>query len=317
MGSEARLVVGSPEAAATGRAFLERFEAALSRFRPDSELCRLNADPRAEVPASPLLRAAVGAGLWAAERTGGLVDPTLTGALEVAGYTDSRRAPELTLAEALAVAPPRAPARPHPAAPWRAVTAGTTIARPPGLRLDTGGAGKGLAADLLAARLATGDPRAEMASGGYRCLGAGPRWAVDCGGDLRVSAPPGEPFAVRVRHPLTGETAHELSLAGGAVATSGIDVRLWLRADGTPAHHLLDPATGRPAWTGLIGATALAPTALEAEALAKAALLSGPAGAARWLSRHGGLAIAEDGGVQRFGSLRPVVRIRVPKELIA
>jgi thiamine biosynthesis lipoprotein len=287
MGSDARLVVASHAVAAECRAFLEDFEAALSRFRPGSELCRLNADPRGTVPASPLLRAVVRAGLWAAARTGGLVDPTLAGELEAAGYARSRRAPELPLAEALAAAPPRVPASPHPDARWRAVRVGDdAVTRPPGVRFDSGGTGKGLAVDLLAARLEG-------------------RWAIDCGGDLRVSGP----FCIDARHPLTGEAMHELTLTGGAVATSGIDRRLWRG----PAHHLLDPSTGKPAWTGLIGATALAPTALEAEALAKAALLSGPAGAARWLSAHGGLAVHDDGGVEHFGPLRPrpARRVRV------
>ena len=76
------------------------------------------------------------------------------------------------------------------------------------------------------------------------------------------------------RSPAT--SIHTLHVEDGAVATSGIDMRLWRAPDGTPRHHLLDPSTGAPAWTGLISVTALAPTALEAEALAKAALLSGP-----------------------------------------
>jgi hypothetical protein len=93
----------APErAAADCRAFLERFEATLSRFRPDSELCTLNAHPSATVPVSPLLRVAVAAGLWAAARTHGLVDPTLVGELEAAGYAASRLGPEHPLAEALA-----------------------------------------------------------------------------------------------------------------------------------------------------------------------------------------------------------------------
>jgi thiamine biosynthesis lipoprotein len=299
MGSEARLIVDTPARAAWARRFLERFEVALSRFRPDSELCRLNADPRDAPEASPLLRAAARAGIWAAERTGGLVDPTLTGALETAGYAGDRRTPELTLAEALALAPDRAPAAPDPATRWCRLQVDEergVVRRPPGLRLDTGGTGKGLAADMLAAWLAPA-----------------PRWAVDCGGDLRVRAPAGAPFAIDVRHPLTGEPIQRLSLSGGAVATSGIDVRLWRRPDGRPAHHLLDPATGEPAWTGLVGATALAPSALEAEALAKAALLSGPGGAGRWLSAHGGLAVRDDGEVVPFGPLSPRRLIRMPK----
>ena len=121
---------------------------------------------------------------------------------------------------------------------------------------------------------------------------------------------PDDPFEVEVRHPLTGETVHTLHLTRGAVATSGLNVRLWRAPDGTPRHHLLDPSTQQPAWTGLIGATALAPTAVEAEALAKAALLSGPRNAKRWLHRHGGLIVHDDGDVERIHP-RPVVRIGV------
>ena len=67
-------------------------------------------------------------------------------------------------------------------------------------------------------------------------------------------------------------------------------------------HHLLDPATGEPAFTGLIAVTALAPTGVEAEALAKTALLSGPAGARDVLARHGGVAFDEAGRMERVGA---------------
>jgi thiamine biosynthesis lipoprotein len=306
MGSQVRIIVGPAvaagelppdRAAALLRDFVGAYEARLSRFRPDSELCALNAGPATEVEASMLLRAAVRAGLWAAERTNGLVDPTLVTEIEAAGYTRSRRAPELPLAEALRGAPPRRPARPAPAQRWRRFAIeGATILRPPGVRFDTGGTGKGLAADLAAARLS-----------GYA------RWAVDCGGDLRVGGAAREPFEIEIEHPLTGERAHVLRLAAGAVATSGLNVRVWRRPGRAPAHHLLDPSTGEPAWTGLVGATALAPTALEAETLAKAALLSGPLGGRRWLERHGGLLVHDDGRVELCGPLRerPVVRLKV------
>ena len=104
----------------------------------------------------------------------------------------------------------------------------------------------------------------------------------------------------------TGET---LRVSDGAVATSGLDRRVWRRPDGSYAHHLLDPATGEPAWTGLIAATALAPTALEAEALAKAALLSGPERARRCWPRTEGSSSTTRARVERVG-LRPAVRIR-------
>ena len=79
----------------------------------------------------------------------------------------------------------------------------------------------------------------------------------------------------------------ELTLTDGAAATSGVTRRGW---------HLIDPGTGRPASTGIVQATALAPTALEAEVRAKAALLAGPATAGDHLP-HGGLLVLADGEV--------------------
>jgi thiamine biosynthesis lipoprotein len=56
-----------------------------------------------------------------------------------------------------------------------------------------------------------------------------------------------------------------------------------------------DPRTGRPAFTGIVQATALAPTGLEAEVRANAARLAGPANCARYLP-HGGAVLRDDGG---------------------
>jgi thiamine biosynthesis lipoprotein len=271
---------------------LAEIERRLSRFDPGSDLSRLNADPRACVPAGALLRAALAAALRAASLTGGLVDPTLLGALRSAGYRESRAHTEpSSLERGLACAPPRRPARPHPAEQWRAVEVddgARAIRRPPGLELDLGGSAKGWAADLIAARLERHG----------RC-------AVDCGGDVRVMAGRGAPWEVRVRHPLTGGVAHTLRVRAGGVATSGIDARVWELPEGGFAHHLIDPATGTPAWTGLVAATALAPTALEAEALAKAALLSGPAAGRSLLeARHGGVLVLDDGSVESVGLMR-------------
>jgi FAD:protein FMN transferase len=284
MGTVARVVRetdGDVDVAAT---FAE-IERRLSRFDPSSDLCRLNDDPRACVPTASLLRAAVGAALRAADLSGGLVDPTVLDALRRVGYRAShahlRASP---LFRALESAPPRRPAGPDPAARWRSVEiddAAGVIRRPPGLELDLSGSTKGWAADVLGTRLERHG----------RC-------AVDCGGDLRVASGRGPPWEVRVRHPLTGDIAHALKIRAGGVATSGIDARLWEGPDHQFAHHLIDPATSAPAWTGLIAVTALAPTALEAEALAKAALLSGPAAGRRLLlAHHGGVLVEDDGAV--------------------
>ena len=292
MGSRVRIVAEAPlsvsdagpdAALAAARAWTEDFARRLSRFLESSELSRMNADPRPVAPASALLRAAVGAGLWAAQRTGGLVDPTLVGALESAGYRASRAGvPAVPLAEALAAAPPRRPARPDPAARWRTVRVldeQGSVARPPGVRFDTGGTGKGLAADALLTRLA-----------GYG------RVAVDCGGDVRVGGPlaAAQPFQVDVQHPLGGEVVMSLQVGAGAVATSGIDVNVWRRADGTFAHHLLDPSTGEPRGPVWWEHGARADDARGRDTRQGGAAVGRPR-ARRRPAEHGGVIFGEDG----------------------
>jgi thiamine biosynthesis lipoprotein len=227
------------------------------------------------------MRRVVEAAVRAAQDTGGLVDPTLSEEIEQAGYASHFDGDGIALAQALALAPARRPARGRDdlAATWRQISVDRvagTVTRPPGLRLDPGGIAKGVFADELVTRLAT--------------LAA---VVIDCGGDLRLggSRPVARP--VPVESPFDDAVLHTYELADGGVATSGIGRRSWLH-DGLPAHHLLDPATGRPAFTGLVQVTALAPTASEAEGLSKAALLSGPEAAPGWL-RHGGVLVFDDG----------------------
>lgn len=302
-------VWGGDEAGARRR--LEAWHRRFSRFEPGSELSRLNRDPRELVPISADMARLLTVIHDAATATGGLVDGTLLHAIEAAGYRTDL-GPPVPLDVALALAPPRAPARPRPERPTfavlraprgtaaaradrvppAAVPAGRTspgralvgpaldaggradepaffVRRPPGLAFDSGGLAKGLFADLLA----------ESADGPF---------AVDCGGDLRFR---GRRRTLEVTDPFGGPGLHVFEVHDGAVATSGIGKRSWLDAAARPAHHLLDPATGRPAFTGVVQATALAPTAVEAEWRAKAALLSADPS---WLV-HGGLVVRDDG----------------------
>jgi FAD:protein FMN transferase len=298
MGSDVRLLIGQRllpsappplEAADRERAFVWEFSDRLSRFRRDSDLSVLNRGSR-EPRAAPLLRAAVSAGLWAAQRSGGLVDPTLVHELEQSGYDRSLDGVEpASLEQALAEAPPRRAARPHPSARWRRVVVDDqagTIARPQGVRIDTGGTGKGLCADAVAIRLA-----------GYT------RFVVDCGGDIAVGGVGAqlEPYEIDVEHPLTRSSIGSISVTRGGIATSGLNVRIWRRADGGHAHHLLDPSTGSPVWSGVIGATALGASALEAETLSKMALLLGPEGARHVLAEHGGVIFHDSGEYEVIG----------------
>jgi thiamine biosynthesis lipoprotein len=240
----------------------------LTRFDPDSELCRLNADPREEVPASPLVRRLARAVSYAGHLSGGLVDATCLTAVERAGYRRSLAAG----------APDPAGERSRALRPlWRLVSDDArrhAVRRPAGVRLDSGGLAKGMAADLVAA-----------------ALQGLPAYAVDCGGDVRVGGTARQPRRVDVRDPFGGNSVHRLMRSSGSVATSGITARSW---DG--GHHLIDPRTGAPADTGVVQATAVAPTGLEAEVRAKAALLGGPSHL-----RYGGVMVGADGTVTVVG----------------
>jgi len=279
------------EAADSARRRLLDAHVRLSRFLEDSELTLLNRDPRRVVPASPLLRRLAATVRRAGMLSGGLVDATLLHELEAVGYRDSMEGVEAPSMRPSLEGAPRRPARPHPAQRWREIhvdeTAGT-IARPPGLAIDSGGIAKGLVADLVGAEL-----------GGRRA------YAVDCCGDIRIGGTAGLERPVLVGDPFGGDPIHELSLSAGAIATTGIGRRRWIGPDGEAAHHLLDPCSGEPAFTGIAQATAIAPSGVLAEVHAKAALLSGPAGAAAWLP-YGGVIVDDGGAVELVQAGRPL-----------
>ena len=275
-------------------ALFQRLHRTLTRFDRGSELSALNARAGEEMAASATLLCAVEAALWAARASAGIVDPTILDALEHTGYAGSRDGESpAALADALAAAPARKPAAPRPSSRWRDIALDPsrhTIRLPVDVRLDLGGSAKGLAADLAADLLA-----------GHR------GYAVDAGGDIRIGGTHPAPRAVHIRHPLHDGIAHSFTVTTGAVATSGLQTRVWRTEDGF-AHHLIDPARGAPAWTGVIQASALAPTALEAEMLAKTALLRGPDAGAELLTRHGGALILDDGRLLLAGGLATATR---------
>lgn len=301
-GSRVRVLLGVPLAADAPsaqlaalaiEAMLRRMHAELSRFEPSSRLSRLNRDPATTVRVGRTVAMLVRAGIEASRSSGGLVDAVVVDSLERAGYGRSLLgARPASLRDALAAAPPRRAATAAPTDLWERIAvdlAAGEVTRPPGARIDSGGLAKGLAADLAGARLA-----------GYSSF------AVDCGGDLRIGGTARLPRLVDVEHPLAAGEGLSFEITDGAVATSGLARRIWESEDGY-SHHLIDPGSGRPAWSGIVQATALAATATRAETLAKSALLAGPAGARRLLASRGGVIILDSGRVERIGMPEPEV----------
>jgi thiamine biosynthesis lipoprotein len=247
------------------RLFLE-IDARCSRFRPDSELSRVNAAAgrwqRVSAPFAELLRRA----LDAARATDGLFDPTILPALVAAGY-------DRDFDEVVRRPPPPAPAV-RPAARWRDVRLdGRLLFLPRGAALDFGGIAKGWAVDR-ALEQATALP-----------------WAmVDAGGDLAVRGTPPEPLSIGVADPFDRRRRIALlGVDGGALATSSTIGRSW----GAGRHHVIDPRTWRPSSTPVVQATVWAPTCTEAEILSTWALLLGP----RALREADGILVMDDGAI--------------------
>ncbi len=273
---------------APGERLLELARAASPASCRDSELSRLNADPRERVPVSPLMARLAATAREAAERhRRARRRDAARRARAQAGY-GGELPPRSRSSCALALAP-AAPARgPSPGA--RLARSSTSTRSPRSVAPPAG-------PDARQRRAREGPvrrrPRRELSARTRASPSTAPATCA-IGGAGRPRA------RGRGREPVRRERARTRSRSrAGGVATSGIGRRSWLGADGRPAHHLLDPATGRPAFTGIVQATALAPSAVLAEIHAKAAVLSGPARRRRWLP-WGGVLVLDDGS-HRFG----------------
>ncbi|MCB0895940.1 MAG: FAD:protein FMN transferase [Nocardioides sp.] len=266
---------------------LDDVDRTCSRFRPDSDLSRANAEAGQWVEVDPLLVTAVSAACQAADQTDGLVDPLLGRTLVQLGY-------DRDLAELVEVAEDeQAPVVLWPAdvpGPdrWREIGLDPdgAILVPTGTALDLGSTGKAWAADVVAAAFA-----AELSASAL----------VSIGGDLAVAAADGEPWPIAIStHP--GAPAETIvGLDRGGLATSSTRVRRWARR-GVRLHHLVDPRTGWPAPEVWRTVTATGATCAAANTATTAAVVLGDAAPA-WLAERGVAArlVTADGRVRTTG----------------
>jgi len=272
MGTQVGLWLWHDDEALAGHAlaqaeqFFVHAEAHLSRFKTDSELSLLNRAAGRPWPVSLLLFELVELALAWRDRTGGIFDPTILGALIAHGYDrsfdliargDDRAGP----------APVSRPAQGR----VRLSRAQRRILLPSGVGLDLGGIAKGWAVQQAAHRLGRLGPA-----------------LVDAGGDIAcVGAPPtGSAWLVGIADPHRPEAdLGALTLTDEAVATSSLTGRRW-QYHGQPAHHLIDPRTGAPARTDLASVTVVAPRLPDAEIHAKVALILGTVEGLAYLNKQ-------------------------------
>ena len=263
-GVEASLAVDNPavvaEAEGLVRTVVARIDEACSRFRPDSEVMRLQPVLAEGTQVSPLLAFLVERALDAARWSDGDVDPTLGTYLASLGY--DRDIAEVRLGPAGTGVPAVTGALPGRQTPgWQRVDlTGRRLTVPAALRLDLGATAKAVAADRAAALV-----RDELGCGVMVVLG----------GDLATAGPePDGGWQVLVED-LPGDPWQQVSLrAGQAMATSSTQKRRW-NHDGREMHHILDPRFGLPAEPVWRSVTVAASSCLVANTWSTAGIVRG------------------------------------------
>ncbi|MFZ9483021.1 MAG: FAD:protein FMN transferase [Ilumatobacteraceae bacterium] len=287
MGCTAHLVVhgGNEAMLDEGERRLRELESWWSRFLATSDITRANEQPGVPVEVQPDTLAVVARAVDGWKQTDGRFDITVLPALVHEGYSRSVVTRDLA---------PVVPATRIGTSGWIVVDYGaSTLTVPPGSAIDLGGIGKGFAADVVAEDLL------EMGASGV---------VVNVGGDLRVGGSPSADASwhLGIENPL--DPPHHIAflrVGQGGIATSGTTIRRWKRSDGTTAHHLIDPTTGRTSTTHVLTATVIASDAATAEVFATSVMLMDPRAGVAMLERVGlaGLIVTTDGAVHRTSTL--------------
>lgn len=145
--------------------------------------------------------------------------------------------------------------------------------RCPGTSVNLNSIGKGYALDRMAELMAERGVGDFLMQGGRSSVLA------------RGNGPGAEDWSIGLRHPLRpDERMAELRIRDQALATSGSGTQYFTH-NGQRYGHLLNPHTGLPA-EGVLTATAIAPTAAEADALSTAFYIMGPEETGRYCADH-------------------------------
>lgn len=228
-----------------------RFEQRFSRFLPDSELSTFNRSAGLKMPISAEFAEILKVAKKLSKRTNELFNPFVLPALQRAGYTksfaegytndshDDHSTKQVVTIDMLEIGNG-----------WATIPYGTAI--------DLGGCGKGYLADILANSVPNDWVKGFWLSIGGDIVGEGydashKPWEVSIYGN-------------------TDSKKWYIATSGKrfAVATSGISER-----KGADWHHIIDPATQKPAMSDISTVTVLTKSGVEADVLASCAIILG------------------------------------------
>lgn len=199
-----------------------------------------------------------------AERTGGALEPTLYPVLTAWGFTtDSFRLPVREELDRLL----------ETVDYTRISLQDTALTVPDGMQLDLGAVGKGYAADETAAVLRENGVKSAL---------------LDFGGNILTigTKPDGSPWRVGVRDPDSEGNLGVLELTGQGVSVSGGYEKYFVGEDGERYWHILDPATGAPAHSGLVQTAVVSDESKRCDALSTALFVMGLDQAVQYWREH-------------------------------
>lgn len=240
---------------------LDAIEAALTIYRPDSEVSKVNreAGERPVAVSISTFRLLQRALLWS-DRTGGALDITAGPLIDAWGFT--RRSGRKPTAGEIDAARRRVG---YQQVQLDEATRSVRFTRP-GMSINLGAVGKGDALDRLARQL--------KADGVSDFLIHGGNSSVVAAGDQRQGS--GQGWAVGVAHPTKPpRRLGGLWLRDAAMGTSGSG-KQFFHHQGKRYGHVIDPRTGYPAGD-LLSLTVITPLAVDADALATGLFVAGSA----------------------------------------
>lgn len=251
-------------------ALLTSVVAQMSTWEPASDISRFNALPAGKsLVLKPEFFVVLSQALELAQRSDGAFDPTVGPLVQLWGFGPGDGAhPRLPASDALEAAKQRVG--------WQKLQLDRhtrRLAQPGGVQLDLSGLAPGFAADLIA-RYLHGQQIDDF--------------LIDVGGELRASGVKAhrQPWVVAIEAPEVGEGPPwgTVVLDGQALATSG-DYRRYFEFRGQRFAHIIDPRSGAPVAHALVSVSVLAPTAMQADALATALSVLGPDAGMQWARR--------------------------------
>ena len=258
---------GAPEAAREAKERLLALGALWSATREGSDIARLNGGAGEAIALSPKTMRLLRMSEEVREETKGALDVTLAPLLQLWGFTGGvHRVPTAEEIEAARALTGAGKLKLDEAAGTARVEKGSSV--------ELGAVAKGYAGELVAA---------ELKSRGVRSA------ILDLGGNIEVigAREGGAPWRIGLRNPFGGALLGTVAVTDAAVVTSAIDQRFFTDEAGNRYWHILDPATGKPAASGLASATVVASSGGRADALSTALFVMGAERAAAfWRERQ-------------------------------